>query len=131
MPLIRRYFQGERRNVGVGALTLAAILGAHAMLETTRDALFLSSLPSSELPWVYLAVAGFSLIVVAAQRRAGKWLRRRIALGAILWAGAVVTISFYFVPRSPAVLKALYVWSALLATVSIGQFWLLIAERFY
>src|SRR4051812_31091468 len=100
MPHIQRYFQGERRDVGVGAVTLAAVLAAHSMLETARDALFLSHLPASRLPWVYLTVAALSLFVLAAQGRWGSWFRRRKALSAILWAGAAITLLFYFLPRS-------------------------------
>ena len=47
----------ERRDVAVAFLTLFALVGSHAVLETARDALFLSRIPSSRLPIVYIAIA--------------------------------------------------------------------------
>ncbi len=45
----------DRRDTAVAFGTLVAILAAHAMLETARDALFLDKLPAKHLPLAYLA----------------------------------------------------------------------------
>ena len=51
---------GERRDAWAAFLTLFGLIASHAVLETARDALFLAKVPATQLPWVFLAVAGLS-----------------------------------------------------------------------
>lgn len=117
----------EARGAWKAFGTLAGMMLAHAMLETARDALFLSKVSADRLPWAYLAIA---LLAVAATR-ANRWLLARVtlrnALTVSLALGALVTLGFFFARKlDPLVLSfALYVWTGLFATVAVVQFWLL------
>jgi len=49
---LRQIRPGERRDTFVAAASLFVLLGAHAILETARDALFLASIAPEQLPVV-------------------------------------------------------------------------------
>jgi ATP:ADP antiporter, AAA family len=115
------------------ALPFAALLfllvGAHGLLETARDSLFLRSQPVSRLPWVYLAVTVAVLVVTPVQswlwgRRAGT---RALAL--TLLGAAALTAGFWAI-HGPAAVNAFYVWTALFSSLTFAQFWLTADEAF-
>lgn len=109
---------------------LFAVLAGHSMLETARDALFLSALPASRLPTVYLAIAGLAFAVAAANRLLTRRYSRRGTLGATLAGSAVTTAGFWFwTGGGAAAIYAFYVWTGLLATVAVVQLWLAIADE--
>lgn len=122
----------ERRAVGLAFATLLGIMASHSLLETARDALFLSRLPASRLAWVYLAVAAVSLALFALQARAGRVRAGRAALVAWLLGASAVDTAFWFaIHRSgTAVLYALYLWSGVFATLVVVRFWTLVGELF-
>ncbi len=121
----------DRRSLLVGFLSLFGIMTAHTILETARDTLFLSALPATQLPWAYLAIAVFAAIEL---RLLNKWVQRvedkRRVLSASLFAGASITALFWPLVDTQAtwVPMALYIWTGLLITVVVVQFWLLIAS---
>lgn len=121
---------GERGPLLSALLTLFGLVAAHALLETARDALFLEQLAPSRLPLVYLVVAllGFGLTDLNARfiRRFG----RKNALVVTTTVLAVGTIWFHFRPITPAVAFGLYVWSALVGSISVVQFWLFAGDVF-
>ena len=119
----------EERRVTVAAfLVLFGGLAAHTLMETARDALFLAHLPAHELPWMYLAMA--LLAVLVTQTRARVLVRGR-ALPAIFAAGAVGTLLFWALGgHGPWALRALFVWTGLLATFMFMAFWLLLGEMY-
>ncbi|MEM1030047.1 MAG: MFS transporter [Myxococcota bacterium] len=121
---------GDRRDTGVGFVTLVALLGAHSMLETARDALFLDRLPVEWLPLAYLAIAGVALAVGRANQWAVLRYPRRRLLSLSLAVGGVVTAGFYTITgdHAPWALGALYVWSGLTTTVVVVQFWLQLGD---
>ncbi len=127
------WFGIPRRAAGpVAAATavLFLILVGHSMLETARDALFLSALPASRLPTVYLAIAGLAFAVAAANRLITRRFSRRGTLGATLAGSAVTTAAFWFwTERGAGAIYAFYVWTGLLATVAVVQLWLAIADE--
>ncbi|MDH3623149.1 MAG: hypothetical protein OEQ49_04695 [Myxococcales bacterium] len=130
MPLfsIRRE---DYRNLAVGFVSLLVIMTAHAILETARDALFLASLPATELPWAYLAIAVLATIALRLQQRLLPNVRdRRVLLSICLLASALVTLGFWFLINSigPWSLLAFYAWTGLLITVVLIQYWLLLAD---
>jgi len=51
-----------RRKAWMGFVVLGLMVAGHAVLETARDTLFLSELPASQLPFLYLAVAGLTVV---------------------------------------------------------------------
>ncbi len=121
----------ERRTVWVGVATLLAIVAAHTVLETARDSLFLAELPASRLPWAYLGIAVLAYLAarllerVLAGRSARRVLAVMLALGcvgtAILWDAVATSL--------PASLMALYIWTGVLASVVVSQFWIQLAAQ--
>jgi ATP:ADP antiporter, AAA family len=122
----------DRRDTIVAFLTLLGVMSAHSILETARDTLFLTHLPARELPWAYMAIAGLALLATSVHRATLEWFSRRRALAASLGVGAVVTLAFFPLAdtKAPWVLFALYVWTGVLTTVAVIQFWLLAAQVF-
>lgn len=123
----------ERRRGIAAAAVLLVVMAGHAMRETARDTLFLSSLPAATLPWTYLTIA----LLALAAGLAGSPLRARVshrtALVATLLVGAGVDLAFWWFSRgdSAGTLLALYVWTGLLATAVTAQFWLHMADVFH
>jgi hypothetical protein len=121
----------ERRGTVAAFLTIFGTLAAHTLLETARDALFLARLPASRLAVVYLLIA-----LVAVGVALGPWGRRRAtgayALGGLLGLGAGVTFLFWALGRwqSPLELYALYVWTGLLGSLAVLQFWMVLGDLY-
>jgi ATP:ADP antiporter, AAA family len=118
-----------RRALPLAAL-LALLVGAHGVLETARDALFLADQPVSLLPWLYLAVTAAVLAVTAVQTR----LRRRGSgagtLTATVLAGAGITAVLWYLSRNPTTVNVIYVWAALFSSLVFVQFWLAAVDVF-
>ncbi len=120
----------ERGGARLAFLTLFGLMTAHGVLETARDALFLSSLPAARLPWVYLGIALAALGVTALERRVRPMAGN--SLLALLSVGVVLSLaSWLFVTRGgPWVFYVLYVWSGILATLMVVEFWSLLQDIF-
>lgn len=121
----------ERRPAWIAFITLFGVMAGHALLETARDALFLSKLPATHLPAVYIGVA----VLAAAISRLEPRFRPAdcaVALSRTLLAAAAVTAAFWpLLASSEAwVLYALYLWSATVASLAVAGFWLMTSERF-
>jgi AAA family ATP:ADP antiporter len=116
----------ERRTVWVGFATLLTIVASHAVLETARYSLFLADLPASRLPWAYLGIALLAFVAVRlVERLLGDHVAPR-ALAGLLLLGAVGTAVFWQLVATsvPASLMALYIWTGVLASVVVSQFWI-------
>jgi len=120
----------DRRDTTVAFLTLLGIMTAHALLETARDALYLSRLPAATLPWAYIAIAGLSVGGAALSRRVRGAVPRRLTLTLWLLLGSAITASFRFLvgSQSSAALLGFYVWTGVFATIIVVEFWLLSAD---
>lgn len=106
-------------------------MAGHAVLEAARDALFLATLPPSLLPWAYLAMAVLALLVARVNRAALEHFSRARTLAITLLGGSVITLAFWFLSSlrgSASALVGFYVWTGLLATVVVVQFWLQLSE---
>ena len=124
--------KGERRDTWAAFLTLFALIASHALLETARDALFLSRIAASHLPWMFLAIALLSVGLAKLNARATHRLSSRQALSTVTLTAALITLGFFALGQRMGAwgLYALYVWSGLLATLVLAHFWDLVAERF-
>ena len=101
-------------------------LAAHTMLETGRDALFLARLSAHQLPWMYLALA--VVAVLFTRTRAGS-LAQGQSLPALWAVCALGTFVFWVAaPTGTWPLRALYVWTGLVATLTPIAFWLLLGQ---
>jgi len=121
----------DHRNLAVGFVSLLVIMTAYAILRTARDTLFLAGLPATDLPWAYLAIAVLVTIELQLHQRLLPIFRdRRVLLSMSLLVGALVTLGFWFFMDSigPWSLLAFYVWTGLIITVVMIQFWLLVGD---
>ncbi len=116
-----------RAEVLAPAGVLFAVMVAHALLETARDALFLARLGPDRLAWAYLAIAGAALIAVTAVRRwAGVVDPRRILIAFLGAAGGGTGVLAAAIPAARWVVFVLYVWTGLVATLVVPAFWTLL-----
>jgi AAA family ATP:ADP antiporter len=121
----------DRRNLLVGFVGLLSIMTAHSVLETARDTLFLTNLPATDLPKAYLAIALLAIVELKIHERVLPYVRdRRILLAASLFFGALVTLGFWALLEGlgPWAPFGLYVWTGLLITVVLIEFWLLLDD---
>jgi AAA family ATP:ADP antiporter len=109
---------------------LFAILAAHTISEVARDAIFLRSSTPENLAVAYGALAGIAVLALIANTALVKRLGRRYALIATLMAAAFGTVLFYEAHPSGAVAFALYMWTGLLGTLVVVQYWMLAATVF-
>ena len=109
---------------------LLLIISAHTVLETARDALLITRLPSRSLGIVYVAVAVCVLPASALASRLSARLGARWALGGALLTAAVVLNVLFLIPTTPASVVGLYVASGLIGAVVVPQFWSLVGAFF-
>jgi ATP:ADP antiporter, AAA family len=121
----------DRRPALFAFLTIFGTLAGHTLLETARDALFLARLPASRLAIVYIAIAAAAVGVSQSS-----WGRRRaggaFALSRLLGGGALVTFGFWLLLRGERAIElyALYVWTGVLGSLAVLQFWMVLGELF-
>lgn len=118
-----------RRVLGMGG-AMFAILAAHTIAETARDAMFLRAVPSKWLALVYLGLAGLAVLAVMANSALVRRVGRRHAMVSTLMVAAFGTTLFYVLRPGSAAAFALYLWTGLLGTIIVVQFWLLAATTF-
>ncbi len=122
--------RGEAQLVFRVFMVLFGIIAGHTILETARDAVFLESLPASRLAIVYLALAGLGVIVPGYTSRFTRQFGRRDALFLTLAFSAIGTVLWSFQPLTGHEVYGFYLWSALLGTVLVLQFWLFAGRVF-
>lgn len=122
----------ESRVRWISALTLALLMAAHTLMETGRDALFLTHIPVEHLPWVYIAVA-FSAVVLSrlvGNSRAGSSARNRLLLLQALATTSVLGFWAALGDTGPWLYYALYVWSGVISGLVVVTFWMLLGDVF-
>lgn len=114
-----------RRALLLGGL-LFALTGSYTLVKTARDALFLSTLPATTLPWVFLGVGALSLVATvlftlgterksATANLAAGALVTAVVLGAFAW---IVQLGQHWTP------VAFYLWVNLYGLILMAQFWI-------
>lgn len=121
---------GEGPALARTAVILFGLIAGHTMLETARDALFLGTLPPVRLTWVYALLAVLALGFSEVNNRFVGLFGRRNALILTLIFAAFGTVLFYLRPMRGPEVFGLYLWSAVLGTVLVVQFWLLAGHVF-
>jgi AAA family ATP:ADP antiporter len=122
--------RGEWPPLVAAFVTLLLLMTAHVSLETARDALVLTRLPSRALGIVYVAVALCALPTVwAASRVAVRFGARRALAGGLLTASALL-VALFVVPMNREGAVAVYVTSGLIGAVLVPLFWNLLATIF-
>jgi AAA family ATP:ADP antiporter len=103
---------------------LLAITSSYTLVKTSRDALFLSELPAQWLPFVYVVVGAFTLILSWVF---GRLTQRLSPLQSLMWTAmgsglALVAFAFAFTERLwiPIVF---YLWVNAYGLILVSQFW--------
>jgi len=122
--------RGEAPLVFRVFMVLFGIIAGHTILETARDAVFLESLPASRLAIVYLVLAGLGAIVPGYTSRFTRQFGRRDALVVTLGMAALGTVLWSFRALTGREVYGFYLWSALIGTVLVLQFWLFAGRVF-
>ncbi|MEO5768291.1 MAG: HEAT repeat domain-containing protein [Polyangia bacterium] len=123
----------ERRLVVAAFVSLLGTLGAHALLETARDALVLTHLPLWRLPWLYLAMAALSLVVGSVRTTGSGGNPARdvsisLLVGGVATAGLGVGLGDALAGPGPVLLHLLFLWSGTFAAFVVGRLWALLGE---
>jgi AAA family ATP:ADP antiporter len=121
----------DRRNLAVGFVGLLAIMTAHSVMETARDTLFLTSLPATHLPRAYLTIAVLAILELKVHERVLRHVKdRRMLLAASLLFGSLATLGFWALLDEMGAWGpfGFYVWTGLLITVVLIEFWLLLDD---
>jgi ATP:ADP antiporter, AAA family len=131
--MIRRWVDirpDEYRNLLGAFLTLFGIMAAHALMETARDALFLANLPASQLPWIYMAVAVLTLLIVKSRQKMLYRFEGRNCMSILLLNTSVFSALLWHFSESPSdrLLYILYAWPAIFATLVITSFWTMMSS---
>ena len=109
------------------AIVLFLIMVAHALLETARDALFLTRLGADMLGWAYVSIAATALLAVAAVRR---WNSShdayRTLVVFLVFAVTGTAVMAVVMNESPWASFVLYVWTGLVASLVVPTFWLVL-----
>jgi AAA family ATP:ADP antiporter len=121
---------GERWATTRAFVLVLLIVAGHTILETARDALFLSTLPASRLNLVYIILAVTTFFAAAASTWVAARFGRRRALMASLVVSAGTTFAVRLLPPTPAFAIVFYVYSGLIGAVVLPQFWLLAGQVF-
>lgn len=111
-------------------LVLLLTISAHTVLETARDALFLTKLAPRNLALVYVATALSMIVLTPLSVRLTRAAGAKNALVVSLLTTAFVAAWFRIRQPGAASVFSLYVFGALSATLLVGQFWLLAGTLF-
>ena len=130
---LARRLGGGSPHALTGLVTLFGVVASYMVLQTIRDTLFLTHLPASLLPWMYLAMAGLATAAASWQgrtRQCGSCKHGYI--NSMMWSGALLTVVMWGLVRFdvPGALFALYVWAGLFGTLATFQFWLAMGRVF-
>jgi AAA family ATP:ADP antiporter len=129
-PPLLEIRSGEGRAFGLSFAVLGLLIGAHTLVETARDTLFLTRLPPERLAIVYVAVALGTLVLTPVSRRLVEWVGARNALVLTSLGSAFGIGWFRLRPHSVSSVFALYIFGGLAITWLITEFWLLASTLF-
>jgi ATP:ADP antiporter, AAA family len=121
---------GDGRRFAVVGAAMAALLAAHTIAETARDAMFLRAIPSSYLAIVYVALAGLASLALRGNAALVRLVGRRYALVSTLMVASYGTTMFYILRGGQTAVFGLYLWTGLVGTIAVVQFWLLAGSMF-
>jgi AAA family ATP:ADP antiporter len=129
-PPLLELRSGEGRAFGLAFAVLGLLIGAHTLVETARDTLFLSRLPPQRLAFVYVAVAVGTLILAPFSRRLVEWVGARNALVLTLLSSAFGIAWFRLQAHDTLGVFGLYVFGGLAITMLVAEFWILASGLF-
>jgi ATP/ADP translocase len=134
-PFIERFFDVRPEEYGRVVLMsayLLLIIAAYSTTKAVRDSLFVTKIGPSQLPYVYLMIAGVmglvSVVYTRAVARVG--LRKLIRATSLIAISNLLLFWLLFKQNSPIWFYVLYVWVSLFGAITASQFWLLATHVF-
>ena len=114
-----------RRALLLGGL-LFALTSSYTLVKTARDALFLSTLPATMLPWVFLGVGVLALVAsvaftIGTQKKSAP---TTLAAGALVTALVLAAFAGGVHPSQRWIPVAFYLWVNVYGLILISQFWI-------
>jgi ATP/ADP translocase/HEAT repeat protein len=121
---------GERHHVALLFIQLFASSGVFILGRTVRDTLFLSRYPVAYLPWMFVLYGIGSALVSLFYGRYADRVSRPVLLYVTSGVGIVTYFAVWILVRESVslVYPFFYVWSEILSTLVILQFWTLASE---
>ena len=122
--------EGEGRVVvALAGLNFVVVL-AYTLARVARDGLLLSRLPARGLPYVYVALAAFTLLVSAGAARltARTSAARGLARIALVTGLSLLAFSAWIRFGGRAAAVAFYLWTGAYGLLLLSQFWSLANE---
>ncbi len=119
-----------RTALWLGA-ALLTVTSSYTLVKTVRDSLFLSMLPATWLPWVYILVGIATLAVSVLVGQLTQWLSPRQSLvGSVLAAATGLVLCIFIVWDSHAWMPAIfYLYVNAYGLIVVSQFWLYTNSR--
>lgn len=121
---------GEGRPFALAFAVFGLVIGAHTLVETARDTLFLSRLPPERLAYVYVSIAAGTLLLAPLGKRLVDWVGARHALVLTLLGSAFGIGWFRLQRHTESSVFALYVFGGLAITWLVAEFWLVASSSF-
>jgi AAA family ATP:ADP antiporter len=122
----------ELNRVLLMSAYLLLIIASYTTTKAVRDSLFVTKIGPSQLPYVYLLIAGamglVSMVYSRAVNRIG--LRRLIRLTSFIAISNLLLFWLLFKNDSSVWFYILYVWASLFGAITASQFWLLATHVF-
>src|SRR5215831_9950944 len=111
---------------------LLLIMAAYSTAKAVRDSLFVTKIGPSQLPYVYLMIAGvMGLVSVVYTRAVGRiGLRKLIRATSLIAISNLLMFWLLFKQNSPLWFYVLYVWVSLFGAITASQFWLFATHVF-
>ena len=135
VDFIERFFdirKQEFSRVLLMSTYLLLIIAAYSTSKAVRDSLFVTKIGPSQLPYVYLLIAGamglVSLVYTRAVARIG--LHRLIRITSLVTIANLLSFWLLFRQDSSIWFYVLYVWVSLFGAITASQFWLLATHVF-
>lgn len=124
---------GEGRSLAVMAALLFLLVGANNLIKILRDSIFLGHHAVTELPYLYILVAFFAGVIIAAYTR----YTAHVSLVQLILASngiIIVTTGFFWwlLTYIDPIWShyALYIWSAMVTVIAVSQLWTLANQMF-
>jgi hypothetical protein len=118
--------------VALACVSAVLLIAQHVVARAVRDALFLTSFPTSDLPKVMLTAAAVGLMaVLAAARAMARFGPARAITGFLLLSSALHFFEWRLLASTPAVaVVILYLHASIAGGIAVSGFWSVAGERF-
>lgn len=118
---------GEYRKTVLMFLYIFFLLVSYVTIKSVRDALFLTKLGPTQLPYIYILVAVIVGVVAWIHAKLSARLRLDVLIHGTLLIVVANLLIFWWLFRFgwPSLYYVLYIWAAAIGLITMSQYWLL------